>query len=128
MEININTEISQKSEVCECDHVHAEVVAHVREMMEDTEVLYALSDFLKVMSDSTRIRIMAELDSEEMCVCDLSELLGMTKSAISHQLKILKDAKLVKYRRDGKNVYYTLKDEHVKTILEMGIEHIKEKD
>ena len=63
-----------------------------------------------------------------MCVCDLSEVLGMTKSAISHQLKVLKDAQLVKFRRDGKNVFYTLKDDHVKTILEMGIEHIKERD
>ena len=128
MEIKMNTEIHTQSEVCECDHVHSDVVAHVREVMEDTEVLYALSDFLKVMSDSTRMRIMAALESDELCVCDLSEILGMTKSAISHQLKVLKDAKLVKFRRDGKNVYYTLKDDHVKTILEMGIEHIKEKD
>lgn len=124
----MNDNIHLHSEECECDHVHSDVVAHVREVMEDTEVLYALSDFLKVMSDSTRMRIMAALDSGEMCVCDLSELLGMTKSAISHQLKVLKDAKLVKFRRDGKNVYYSLKDDHVKTILEMGIIHIKEKD
>jgi ArsR family transcriptional regulator len=128
MEIKMNTEIHTHSEVCECEHVHRDVVAHVREVMEDTEVLYALSDFLKVMSDSTRMRIMAALESDELCVCDLSEILGMTKSAISHQLKVLKDAKLVKFRRDGKNVYYTLKDDHVKTILEMGIQHIKEKD
>ena len=121
-------EIHQHSEMCECDAVHPEVVAHVKEVMEDTEVLYALSDFFKVMSDSTRMRIMAALDNEEMCVCDLSEVLGMTKSAISHQLKVLKDAQLVKFRRDGKNVFYTLKDDHVKTILEMGIEHIKERD
>ena len=80
------------------------------------------------MCDSTRMRIMAALDSGEMCVCDLSALLDMTKSAISHQLKSLKDAQLVKSRRDGKNVYYSLKDEHVKLIIEMGIEHIKEKD
>lgn len=120
--------IYQQSEMCECDHVHPEVVAHVKEVMEDTEVLYALSDFFKVMSDSTRMRIMAVLDSAELCVCDLSEALNMTKSAVSHQLKILKDAQLVKFRRDGKNVFYTLKDDHVKTILEMGIAHIKEKD
>jgi ArsR family transcriptional regulator len=71
---------------------------------------------------------MAALDNDEMCVCDLSEVLRMTKSAISHQLKVLKDSGLVKFRRDGKNVFYTLKDDHVKTILEMGIEHIKERD
>ncbi len=121
-------ELYQHSEMCECDDVHTDVVAHVKEVMEDTEVLYALSDFFKVMSDSTRMRIMAVLDNEELCVCDLSAVLGMTKSAVSHQLKVLKDAQLVKFRRDGKNVYYTLKDDHVKTILEMGIEHIKERD
>ena len=120
--------IHQHSEMCECDVVHTDIVAHVKEVMEDTAVLYALSDFFKVMSDSTRMRIMAALDNEEMCVCDLSEVLGMTKSAISHQLKVLKDSGLVKFRRDGKNVFYTLKDDHVKTILEMGIEHIKERD
>ncbi len=128
MEVKMNTDIHIHGDVCECEHVHTDAVAHVREVMEDTEVLCALSDFLKVMSDSTRMRIMAALESEELCVCDLSEVLGMTKSAISHQLKVLKDAKLVKFRRDGKNVYYTLKDDHVKTILEMGIQHIKEKD
>lgn len=120
--------IHQHSEMCDCDVVHSEVVAHVREAMEDTEVLYAVSDFFKVMADSTRMRIMAALDNEEMCVCDLSALLDMTKSAISHQLKSLKDAQLVKSRREGKNVYYTLKDDHVRSIIEMGIEHIKEKD
>lgn len=121
-------ELYLHSEMCECNDVHEDVVAHVREVMEDTEVLYALSDFFKVMSDSTRMRIMAVLDNEELCVCDLSAVLGMTKSAVSHQLKVLKDAGLVKFRRDGKNVIYTLKDDHVKTILEMGIEHIKERD
>lgn len=128
MDIKNRSEAYEECAVCECDHVHGDVVAAVREAMEDANVLYELSDFLKVMSDSTRIRIMAALDSREMCVCDLSSLLGMTKSAISHQLKVLKDAKLVKYRKEGKNAFYTLKDEHVKTIIEMGIEHIKEKD
>lgn len=121
-------EIYQYSETCACDEVHSDVVAQVKAAMVDTEVLYALSDFFKVMSDSTRMRIMAVLSSEELCVCDLSEVLGMTKSAVSHQLKVLKDAQLVKYRRDGKNVFYTLKDEHVKIILEMGLKHIKERD
>lgn len=121
-------DIYQRSEACECECVHSDVVAHVKEVMEDTDVLYSLSDFFKVMSDSTRMRIMAVLDDQELCVCDLSEVLCMTKSAVSHQLKVLKDAQLVKFRRDGKNVFYTLKDDHVKTILEMGIEHIKEKN
>lgn len=120
--------IHQHSEICDCEVIHSDVVKHVREVMEDTEVLYAVADFFKVMCDSTRMRIMAALDSGEMCVCDLSALLDMTKSAISHQLKSLKDAQLVKSRREGKNVYYSLKDDHVKLIIEMGIEHIKEKD
>lgn len=121
-------EIYRYSETCECDEVHPEAVAHVRQTMEDTQVLYALSDFFKVMSDSTRVRIMAVLDNGELCVCDLSEVLGMTKSAVSHQLRVLKDAQLVKFRREGKNVFYSLKDDHVKMILDMGIAHIKEKD
>ncbi len=120
--------LHEHSEMCDCEVIHSDVVNHVKEVMEDTEVLYAVSDFFKVMCDSTRMRIMAALDSGEMCVCDLSALLDMTKSAISHQLKVLKDAHLVKSRREGKNVYYSLKDEHVKLIIEMGIEHIKEKD
>lgn len=121
-------DIHKHSEMCDCNEVHTEIVDKVKEVMEDTEVLYALSDFFKVISDSTRIRIMAALDSGEMCVCDLSALLEMTKSAISHQLKSLKDAKLVKSRREGKNVFYSLKDDHVRLIFEMGIEHIKEID
>lgn len=121
-------ELHKQSEMCDCNEVHNDIVDKVKEVMEDTEVLYSLSDFFKVISDSTRIRIMAALDSGEMCVCDLSALLEMTKSAISHQLKVLKDAKLVKSRRDGKNVFYSLKDDHVRLIFEMGIEHIKEID
>lgn len=121
-------ELHKHSEMCDCNEVHSDIVDKVKEVMEDTEVLYSLSDFFKVISDSTRIRIMAALDSGEMCVCDLSALLEMTKSAISHQLKVLKDAKLVKSRREGKNVFYSLKDDHVRLIFEMGIEHIKEID
>lgn len=118
----------EHSEMCDCEVIHSDVVNRAMEVMEDTEILYAVSDFFKVMCDSTRMRIMAALDNGEMCVCDLSALLNMTKSAISHQLKVLKDAKLVKSRRDGKNVFYSLMDDHVKSIIEMGIEHIKEKD
>lgn len=120
--------LHEHSEMCDCEVIHSDVVNRAREVMEDTEILYAVSDFFKVMCDSTRMRIMAALDNGEMCVCDLSALLNMTKSAISHQLKVLKDAKLVKSRRDGKNVFYSLMDDHVKSIIEMGIEHIKEKD
>ena len=114
--------------ICDCDVIHSDVVDKIRTKAEESDILFDVSDFFKVMSDSTRMRILYCLDLNELCVCDLSVLLNMTKSAISHQLKVLKDAELVKYRRDGKNVFYSLKDDHVKTIIEMGIEHIKEKD
>jgi ArsR family transcriptional regulator len=95
--------------------------------MPKEEQLYDLADFFKVFGDSTRIKILWALDREEMCVCDLAVLLGMTKSAISHQLKTLRREKLVKYRRDGKNAFYSLLDEHVKNILEIGLEHLEER-
>ncbi|HHU74808.1 MAG TPA: helix-turn-helix transcriptional regulator, partial [Clostridiales bacterium] len=89
--------------------------------------LYDLADFFKVFGDSTRIKILWALDREDMCVCDLAVLLGMTKSAISHQLKTLRQARLVKYRKKGKVVIYSLADDHVKNILEVGFEHIGER-
>lgn len=85
-----------------------------------------LADFFKVFGDSTRIRILTVLVGEELCVCDLAETLGMNQSAVSHQLKILKQAKLIRNRREGKQVYYALADDHVATIMAMGIEHIEE--
>lgn len=112
--------------ICDCDVIHPDVVERVRGAMIDERELYDLSDFFKVFGDSTRIRIMRALDLEEMCVCDLAVLLNMTKSAISHQLRALKQANLVKYRREGKSVYYTLSDDHVRDILEKGLEHIRE--
>ena len=115
-----------QSLMCDCDVVHDDAVHRAKSAMEDVDTLFAVSDFLKVMGDSTRMRILAALDSGELCVCDLSAVLNMTKSAISHQLKTLKDAKLVKFRREGKNVFYSLEDDHVRTIIETGIEHIKE--
>jgi DNA-binding transcriptional ArsR family regulator len=112
--------------VCDCDAIHAEAVEYVKKTMPDEEKLYDLSDFFKVLGDSTRVKIICALDCGEMCVCDLAVLLNMTKSAISHQLASLKQADLVKYRREGKNVYYSLADDHVKEIFEKGLEHIKE--
>lgn len=88
--------------------------------------LYELADFFKVFGDSTRIRILWALDLGEMCVCDLAGMLGITKSGVSHQLKFLRQAKLVRCRREGRNVIYRLADDHVKTILETGLEHINE--
>ncbi|MGD9569195.1 MAG: ArsR/SmtB family transcription factor [Sedimentibacter sp.] len=112
---------------CDCDVIHAEVVNTVKQKMPKEDDLYELSDFFKILGDSTRVKIIWALDENEMCVCDIAVLLNMTKSAISHQLKTLKQANLVKFRREGKVVYYSLKDDHVKDIFEKGIEHIKEK-
>jgi len=112
---------------CDCDVIHADIVDRVRLVMPDEGELYDLSDFFKVLGDSTRAKIMWALDESEMCVCDLAVLLNMTKSAISHQLKSLKVANLVKYRRDGKVIFYSLMDDHVKEIFEKGLEHIREK-
>lgn len=112
---------------CDCDVIHAEVVEAVKKKMPDDNVLYDLSDFFKVLGDSTRSKIIWALDEHEMCVCDLAILLGMTKSAISHQLRSLREANLVTNRRDGKNVFYSLADDHVKQIFEKGLDHIREK-
>jgi len=112
---------------CDCEVIHAEIVEKVRLVMPEEDELYDLSDFFKVLGDSTRAKIMWALDESEMCVCDLAVLLNMTKSAISHQLKSLKAANLVKYRKEGKVVFYSLTDDHVKEIFEKGLEHIREK-
>lgn len=112
---------------CDCDVIHAEVVDDVKKRMPSLEDLEDLGKFFKILGDSTRVKIIWALDESEMCVCDIAVLLNMTKSAISHQLKTLKEANLVKFRREGKVVYYSLKDEHVKDIFEKGMEHIKEK-
>lgn len=92
----------------------------------DINILYELSDFFKIMGDSTRLQLLWALEEYELCVGELAELLNMTKSAVSHQLKVLKTAKLVRSRKDGKNVYYSLNDHHIKLILEKALEHICE--
>ncbi len=111
---------------CDCTVIHEEVVSHVRCHMPEEENLIDLADLFKVFGDSTRIKILCALFQAEMCVCDIAALLGMTKSAISHQLRILKQSKLIKNRRDGKVVYYSLNDEHVKNIFDQGLAHILE--
>jgi ArsR family transcriptional regulator len=116
-----------KITICDCDVIHADVVEEVSRHMPDEEQLYDLADFFKMFGDSTRLKILWALDQQEICVCDLAVLLNMTKSAISHQLKTLRQIKLVKFRREGKTVFYSLQDEHVKNIIEVGLEHINEK-
>lgn len=113
-------------EQCEAVHVHQELVKQVNETMPDEEILYDLAELFKIFGDSTRIRILYALFESEMCVCDIAQLLGMTQSAISHQLRCLKQSKLVKYRREGKTVFYSLADAHVRTIFDQGMEHIME--
>lgn len=103
-----------------------EVVKKVLEQQPDDEILYDLAELFKIFGDSTRIRILFVLFEAEVCVCDLAEALHMTQSAISHQLKILKNSKLVKSRREGKSVFYSLADGHVRTIIDQGREHIEE--
>ncbi len=105
---------------------HADVVRRVLEKQPDDEYLYDLAELFKVFGDSTRIKILYALFESELCVGDLAQLLNVSVSAISHQLKILKDAKLVKFRRDGKIIFYMLDDDHVRTMLSMGMEHVEE--
>ena len=113
-------------ECCELMCAHEEIVEKVQKEMPDEDTLYDLTELFRIFGDSTRIRILYVLFEAEMCVCDIAALLGMTQSAISHQLRALKNAKLVTSRRDGKTVFYFLADDHVKTIIDQGLEHILE--
>ena len=113
-------------ELCECTTIHNETISKVIEKMPEEEVLYDLAELFKVFGDSTRVKILCALFESEMCVCDISALLNMTQSAISHQLRVLKSAKLVKNRKEGKTVYYSLADDHVKHIFDQGLSHIME--
>ena len=113
-------------ERCDFSHVHQEIVDKVERTMPEDEILYDLAELFKIFGDSTRIKILYVLFESEMCVCDIAKLLGMTQSAISHQLRSLKQSKLVTYRREGKTVFYSLADGHVRTILGQGMEHIAE--
>ena len=111
---------------CEDIELHEDLIKKVNEMMPDEMELYDLAELFKVFGDSTRIRILYVLFEAEVCVCDLAKPLNMTQSAISHQLRILKQNKLVKSRREGKSVFYSLADSHVETIIAQGREHIEE--
>ena len=113
-------------EHCDCSHDHPDIVEKVRSELPDDELLYDLADLFRVFADTTRIKILYALFEAELCVCDLSRLTGMSQSAVSHQLRTLKDSKLVKFRRDGKTVYYSLADEHVRTLIGNGLEHVEE--
>ena len=114
------------AERCECMHVHEDMITRVHAHMPEEEQLVDLADFFRVFGDTTRIRILYVLMCSEVCVCDIANLLGMTQSAISHQLRVLKQMDLVKNRREGKTIFYSLADGHIKSILSQGLEHINE--
>lgn len=111
---------------CEEMQVHTDVVEQVRMQLPQDEVLYDLAELFKIFGDSTRVKILYALLEGELCVCDIASLMEVTQSAVSHQLRVLKGSKLVKSRRKGKTVYYSLADEHVISILSQGMEHILE--
>ena len=112
--------------VCDCESIHADVVEAVKPQLLEQDEAIDLASLFKLFGDGTRVRILQALRVHELCVCDLACLLGMTKSAISHQLKALRLSNLVKYRREGQNVYYALADEHVEAILDIGLDHLRE--
>ncbi|TCL55464.1 ArsR family transcriptional regulator [Kineothrix alysoides] len=116
----------ERVEGCDYIHVHKDVIHKVNEQMPEEDKLYDLADFFKVFADSTRIKMLYVLMCSEMCVCDLAQILNMTQSAISHQLRTLKQMDLVRNRREGKTVFYSLADGHIKTILSQGLDHIEE--
>lgn len=111
---------------CDCEVIHEEAVKRVQAKMPDGRSFYDLANLYKMFADGTRLKILWALFCNRMCVCDLAVLLGMTKSAISHQLKSLRMSNLVRYEKEGKNVFYSLADDHVKDIFEKGFEHINE--
>ncbi len=114
------------NELCEFIHVHENKVEKVKDNIPEETIMYDLAELYKIFGDSTRIKILCVLLECEMCVCDIATILNMTQSAISHQLRALKQSKLVKYRREGKAVFYSLADSHVKTIINQGLEHVCE--
>ena len=118
--------MENKVESCSCNIIHKDVVEEVKDKLPQEEILYDLAELFKVFGDSTRIKIICSLFESEMCVCDLSALLNISQSAISHQLRVLKSARLVKFRRAGKVIYYSLDDEHIKQIFDAGLHHSTE--
>ena len=120
--------MNDKSPCCDITVIHEELVETIRQSMPPEEELFNLAEFFKVFGDTTRIRILYALFQSEMCVCDIAHLLGMTQSAISHQLRVLKGANLVRYRREGRVVYYSLDDDHIKAIFDQGYQHITERN
>ncbi len=120
--------MSNNEFMCDCNIIHEEIVKDTLNKMPQPELFDKIAEFFKIIGDPTRTKILFALDQNEMCVCDIANVLGMTKSSISHQLATLRKSGIVKYRREGKEIYYTLDDEHVKQVFEVGIEHIEHKE
>ena len=116
-----------KIEVCKTTFVHEDKIRKIKEKLVKDEVLIELAEFFKIFGDSTRIKILSALLLEELCVCDLAAIVGTSQSAVSHQLRILRQAKLVKFRKEGKTVFYSLDDEHIAKIVDMGLAHVQER-
>lgn len=121
-----NNKITKKGMACDCEVIHQDKVAKAKQTMLDEASLLEMADFYKALSDSTRIKIVDLLEKNELCVCDISSLIDMTKSAVSHQLKYLREMNLVKTRKAGKEVWYSLADEHVKQVFDISLAHIRE--
>ena len=119
--------MSRNEFICDCNIIHQEVVDKTLKKMPDGDLFNKLAEFFKILGDTTRARILYALDQNEMCVCDIANVLEMSKSSISHQLGTLRRSGIVKCRKEGKEVYYMLDDEHVKGLFELGIEHIEHK-
>ncbi len=113
--------------ICDCSVIHKDVVENTTKKMPDWDTFVKLAEFFKIIGDTTRARILFALDQNEMCVCDIANVLGMSKSSISHQLGTLRRSGIVKCRKEGKEVFYMLDDEHVKEVFEIGMEHIEHK-
>ena len=115
-----------KDVLCQEECVHTETVIQVRKQMASTDQLFELAELFKAFGDSTRMRILNALLQSELCVCDLVDIIGMSQSAVSHQLRVLRSAKIVKFRKEGKNVYYSLDDDHIRQLLRDGLAHVTE--
>ncbi len=123
---NLNNTEENEIETCDYHSIHEGAVKEVMSKMPDEDTIFELAELYKIFGDHTRIRILCVLWEHELCVCDIAKVLSMTDSAISHQLRVLKAARLIKYRREGKTVFYSLADEHVQTLINCAVEHIEE--
>lgn len=120
--------MSKNEFTCDCNVIHSNVVKETLQKMPNADLFNKLAEFFKIIGDTTRTKILFALDQNEMCVCDIANVLGMTKSSISHQLSTLKRSGIVKCRKVGKEVYYMLDDNHIKEVFEIGIEHVEHKN